>query len=943
LLPSSATQVLSGGTLTIVESNSSAPDVISQTATTGSKFRVTDSSGTFTFNGVNNIVFTAATTGVDLVFNDSDGNTFAGNISVNSSATEFSALTVSFDGSFNTTGKVTIANTGGGDSTEVDVAADHLGGLTVTGGAAVPSGFNFATIDDAATRNGSFSGVLVDLEGTTIGSSGVNVNMGGGGGYFITDELLDLGKLGNVSESGAQTVNIAGGLTITDLNTLFNDTFQLWNGDVSGNVSIHVSAVGTNEAIVPGEGPLAGGINIEDYKIGKSATINQSVTAGFKELLTIENSSITGNVAIIQSASGGDCLALLENSSITHGNLSVIQGGVGGLASFAAAGSLDSIANTINGSVTINQSGAGNEALVGDFASISGAVTINQSGSSLNFADVANISSINSSLTINQSNVSNTNTIDITDAAITSTSINQGTSSNGSIATIDTVIDGNLSITQLGGGGGANAGTSVEVNSSTIFGAMKIQQTSGETNTVNILASETAAITVNQSGAAAADYFLIVGTGTEIINGSVNVTQGGAIDDATAEVVQSIAGSVTMTQNGTAMDSGGIGLVTTIKGAITIKEAGTTENDAQVNEVNNITGAVTVSQSAVAANNSIFVDAGGKIAGSVTITQAAATDFALVDVSGDQISGIVYIHSLPGGGGVIECSLANDVIKGNVSINQSSAGQNEVYINNSSISGSLTVIQSGNTADSNYLGFSYGSTIGGSVTINQSASSNGNQVNVGSSTIKGNLSINQSSANQNAVDFYYSALAAVTIVQGAGFDEVFVENDSIISGNLSINGASTVSGESEVYIVGGSAVSGKTVTIAEGAGDNTFKLADSTITDNLSINFGAGINLVDMYDSQVGGKTTMNIGVSGTGLNVIDFGADSAADDVMVFAGQVSVNTGKGVTIVTLGSATAGVLFEVNASFTGNPSADNTYNEIDAGGTVKFSSNFASG
>jgi hypothetical protein len=257
-----ATVSQSGNTLFITE-NLAFNDSISATSAFGGNYSVVTSANSGVaqnYSGVSNIVFNAATTGVSVFFNNSSGYNTAGNVSINGIG-NFIGLYVEFDGSFNVNGKVSVANTGIGSSTDFIDLGDKFGGLTVAGGAAVTGANTFVSINDslhnsavtyygngAQNLSSSIQGTMVDLEGTTINGQ-ASINFGAGGGYLITDYTLDLGNGSNDTVNGsASTVQISGNMSVTDLRTRFTDTFDLYNANVGGNLSFNISSLSASQA-----------------------------------------------------------------------------------------------------------------------------------------------------------------------------------------------------------------------------------------------------------------------------------------------------------------------------------------------------------------------------------------------------------------------------------------------------------------------------------------------------------------------------------------------------------------------------------------------------------------------------------------------------------------------------------------------------------------------
>jgi hypothetical protein len=207
----------------------------------------------------------------------------------------------------------------------------------------------------------------------------------------------------------------------------------------------------------------------------------------------------------------------------------------------------------------------------------------------------------------------------------------------------------------------------------------------------------------------------------------------------------------------------------------------------------------------------------------------------------------------------------------------------------------------------------------------------------GENAIKGNLTIKQGSTQANDVYFNASTVSgSVSIGQGSGYDQVNI-NTSMVGGNLVITGTSTL--ESNVSIGNNSSINMNT-SIAESGPANAVTIdSNSQLIGSLTINLSAGTNLVDIFDATLFGTTTINLGASSTGDNVVEFGSDPFAfgGGATTFDGAVTVNMGDGVNTVDIGQ-TETVTFKINASVSGNISGYNTYNEsnVSGSGTVNY-------
>ena len=450
----------------------------------------------------------------------------------------------------------------------------------------------FVSISDTI-HNGSVSAALVDLEGTSIAGA-ANINLGAGGGYVLTDYSLDLG---NSSNDGANTsapnVSISGDLTVTDLRSRFDDAFELYSGNVAGNVSINVSGININEDQ----------IYLQNYLVGENLEFNASVTANYDESISIANSSIAGIVNINESGTASDASASINASTITgqrfdhvpglpSASLTVTQSN-GHSDEFDAFGN-DS--NSINGSVSITQGAkAYNETSITDWSTIHGGVNVNQSTASASFAVVA-ADSITGSVGINQTTSAVGNSAYFEDDSITGSGRQPGSHAGPSEAIVVDLsvqtgvffngdsITGNVMVNQAVNNGAWDANTGV--NSSKIYGSMTVYQTAADSNDVNISqnASVVGALTINQSNALASEDDVFVDNSS--MSGGVSINEAGGSGSG--------SDSITLSSS-------------KINGSATIAEGGAGEFDQAYIENTSVTVGVTINQAA-AASDSIWIE-----------------------------------------------------------------------------------------------------------------------------------------------------------------------------------------------------------------------------------------------------------------------------------------------------------------------------------------------
>jgi hypothetical protein len=967
LAPSSAAILSqSGNTLTITEYTSYS-DIITETNVFGGKYSITTSANggnAQNFSNVSNIVFNAATSGINVLFNSSGGtyNT-SGNISVNST-TNFVGTFIEFDGTQNVQGAVTVAQTGIGDTTDfVALNGSHFGSLTVTGGSPINSsnsGNTFVNVSDTihnASGNTSIQGTMVDLEGVTVAGA-TTINFGAGGGYFLTDYTIDLGNSGNDGFNPAPAeVHFGGNLSITDLRTRRFDTFDMYNAGVGGNLSINVSSIGVSE-----------GIGINAYSIGNNLTVTMTATGDANDSVYIANSSVLGNAAFTQT--GAEYADAYIYFTSVNGSLSATQSG-GYYAEVDVYGDNGSQAQSV-GAVTIKQTSSYDETYLTNLSTIKGAVSVTQNGSYENYVGIANDNTLNSSVTIiqspsydntsignvsingavtvNQSAAQEDSSFTLQNAAITTggltvTQALAGVSSGGEayVYTYNASIKGNVSITQ--GQGFAN---DIYIELSSINGALTVKQAPTVTN-ANVFelyngSSVNGSLTVTQNGKGAFDY-VYVGNGSYVntsanVNGSVTITQGGVQGEVYLGYGPSyVNGSVTVNQ-AVADNSYFIVNNETITGAV--KDTQTGNNiDLAVLETTSINGSAALSQNQAGPYIGIYVN-NASINGSLTISQASPTyyypfqyysasfeyePYSIV-LENSQVNGSMTItHAINGGGYYAEAYIYNMGIAGNVSVNQGGGTYNDLEIHDSSINGSLTVNQSAATTYQNELYIDESTQINGSATITQSAATYDN-ASIGNASLKSSVTIKQLAVYSSETEFDNASITgAISVTLGIGYDDFYVEGGSTLAGNVSVT-ANSAHG-TDVFIDSSSL--SKSLTVSAGAGHNLFEVTNASIIGNVSANMNGTGNYVDIYDTTVFGTTTLNLGIGLTANNVIDIESDPDAGAGTAFHGAVTVGMGDGTNTVNVGE-NGSVTFLVNSSFAANISGYNTYNESNVSG-----------
>jgi hypothetical protein len=953
LVPSSAAVLSqSGNTLTITE-YTAFNDSITETSAFGGKYSVVTSANggnAQNFSNVSNIVFNAATSGINVLFNSSGGtyNT-TGNVSINST-TNFVGTFIEFDGTQNVQGAVTVSQTGIGDSTDFVALNAHLGSLTVTGGSAINSSNSsntFVNVSDPL-HNGSIQGTLVDLEGTTIAGS-ATINFGAGGGYFLTDYTLDLGNSGaDAPNTSPGTVQIGGNLSITDLRTRTEDTFGMFNANVGGNLSINVSSLGANESI-----------GFQNYSISKNLTITTNTTGAHDADVYIENSSVQGNASFTQS--GGNESSVHLNYFTVNGSLSVTQSTTVG---YVYAYGADGTVGGSLGSVTIKQSGEAGTVYLENFSTIKGPVSVTQTGAGANSVYISNNSTMSGNLSLTQSGLYNE--VDIYNVSINgATLINQAaTTGNASVYVENSLLSSGLSIVQTttntSGGGFAEtylgndsikgnvsatqgAGLANEIlliNTSLTAGSLTVNQSAAVTGidefAVTNGSSINGSLTVNQAGSEGFVYLANGSSSPSNVSGSVTITQKSLLGyvELGGGASSSIGGAVTVTQTGVVAETEIIN--ESIKGAMKLTENANGYSDAFV--INSaINGSLSIIQSQAALYNVMVIE-GDSINGSVNLSQATGIYYiepTTLILANDEINGSLTIsHAINGGGEFAFINISDIQVTGNVSISQNGGLTNEVLIVDSNISGSLTINQSATVTAGNEVQL-LGDQINGSAAITQTSGGE-DLVELEASTLSGALTVKQGGSVYNQTYINDSSVTGtVTIGQGTGGNKVAISNGSTLAGNVSITGNSSFGGE---VIVNDSNLS-KNLSVVEGKGQDYFYVENGAqVIGNVTANLGGTSNLADLYDSTIFGTLTLNLGIGVTADNTVELESDPAGTAAgLSIHGATTVGMGDGVNTVDVGQD-GGVTFVANASFAANISGYNTYNSSNTSGagTVTF-------
>ena len=325
----------------------------------------------------------------------------------------------------------------------------------------------------------------------------------------------------------------------------------MWDANVSGNVSINVSSIGSDEVPVNFGNSGIGGIWITNYNIGKNLSITTN-TSSAKGDVYVNNSNVSSSASFVQL--GGEGYAEFDNSNL-NGSLTVNQSTL--YSYFEAYGStLGGQANTIGGAISIKQAGVEGEVYVDDFSTIKSTISIVQAGAEGHYAEIANDSTISGNVSVNQGTAI-VNGVDINADEINgSVAINQVSSSVEGYVAVENSTLGALTIAQDVTTTPAGSYAEAYVDGDTIKGAVSVTQAKGGYNYVEMIqTTTTGAVTINQSSTVADQNEVYIENGSTI-NGSLTISQAAGSSEGYVDVGAegganvSITGSVTITQLG---------------------------------------------------------------------------------------------------------------------------------------------------------------------------------------------------------------------------------------------------------------------------------------------------------------------------------------------------------------------------------------------------------
>jgi hypothetical protein len=725
------------------------------------------------------------------------------------------------------------------------------------------NGSNDAT-SGAATV--SFGGNLsiTDLRSRTEDTFGMyNANVGGNLSINVSsigaDEYLYISNY-NISKNATVAVN--GTADVYDYVDIYNSTLQgntsftevgayygvvdLYNTSINGSVTVNQSNEDYSEFDVNGSSSLAAvtvkqagyddfvGFNnvsaikgavsatqtgtyynnfsmTNDGALSSTLTVTQSPSDNSIDIYNVSN--ISGLVTLNQSVSQESAYAYVQNSTLS-GGLNVTQTthavSSGGEAYFEADYS------TIAGNVSIKQgSGLGNEVFYWATTQTNGSLTINQSTglTYYNYVYLENGSSINGSVGITQTGNAAEDYVyaGLYDATNNSSAI------NGSVTVTQSGYDGYVYLGNVGTTSYINSSLTVTQNvtdesylyveGTSIKGAVKATQTGvygAEGYIYNSSVNSSVTFSQNQVG-----YYMGFEIYNSSVNGSVSLTQATGVDYAYAELnYAQVNGSVTFTHgiNGGGSYAEGYIYNSAVLGNVSIIENGGYYNDVYIYNAS-ISGTLTINQSgATNYYNDVYINDSSSINGSVSITEAAA--------SYDQV--------------VIDDGAA---LKSTLTIKQTAITGNTVYINNSSVTSTITAT----------MGSGYG------------------EFGVYNSSLTGNVSVNSNSALGTDVYFENSSLSKnLTVVGGTGalaYDEFYLENVAVI-GNITVN----ISGSFNYVDIYDSTVFGTTALnlgIGQTANNSIYIQSDSYATSSTSFQ---GALTAGMGD----GTNTVHVGENGS-------------------------------------------------------------------------------
>jgi hypothetical protein len=751
----------------------------------------------FTFNGHTNTGTMRSSTGT-LNFSSTSVNNAGGTISaIGTGITNFSSTTI-------TGGTVTTSGSG-----QLLVSSARFTGVTNTGTTTVVNGATLFIDGTGITNNGT---ILVNPAAggstTSIGIGDGDRTISGSGTVVLNANQGNIDTARFYREGANSSVTIGANQTVRGTGQ-FNDIGVTNNGTIGANVSgttLQMIFRGTNNN---GLMAATNGGNLQfngGYVVNNSAS-GQVVADGTNSTVSLISSTINGGSVIGQN---GGVVQVPPGNSGSFGALT--QSGPFTVGAGATLFLNAATGTTINGTVTVNPSAAGQTTSIG--VNVDGNATLGGNGTIVLNANDANIdtarffrlASNNSALTLgsgltvrgqgqfNDIGVTNNGTIQADLAGKTIQMIFRGTTNNGTLKAINggnLQFNGGYVVTNVGAGSisAIGAGSTVSLLNTTINGGT-IGATGG--GLVQIPPGNSAYFgALTQSGAMTvfpgSGLYCNASTGTTI-NGTITVNP--SASGQTTSIGSNFDGNVTLGGNGTIVLNANDSNIDTARffralsnnSAFTFGSGLTVRGQGQFTDIG------------ITNNGTIQADLAGKTI--QMIFRGATNNGTLKAINGGnlQLNGSYALTNVgsgqifaDGAGSTVTLLGSSSISGGTVS--GTNGGLVQVAGNNSAFFGALT--QSGamsvQTGGSLFCNTTTGLTINGTLTINPSAS--GATTSFGSNTNANNVIGGNGTIVFNANT---SNLDTARLYRAAGTNDAFTFGPNLtLRGNGQFNDIAT--------------------------------------------------------------------------------------------------------------------------------------------------------
>ncbi|KAE9358135.1 hypothetical protein PR003_g1462 [Phytophthora rubi] len=785
-----------------------------------------------------------------------------------------------------TTGGVTIG--AGGLVVSAGGATVTAGGLTVSAGGASISD-NQATVNTLSVANSitsGFTGALLSMNAVSSTTS-----------YTLIDAKSSGTSRFKVVASGLTTIS-AGGLSVTGGVTVVDTGLTV----TTGGASISDSSASNTNTLTVANSATSGFTGALLAMSSTSSTTGYSFIDGKVGSTSVFKVAGTGLATIAGQGSGG---ASVSDTGTTANTLtvanSVSTGFTGAVLSLNAVSSTtvySLIDATVGAGSTprFNVAATGLTTIVG---SGSGGASISDSGTTTSTLSVAN--SITSGFTgalLSMNAVSTTKLYTLIDAQ------------SSGVSRFKVAATGLTTIVGSGGGGASISDAGTTTNTLIVANSISTGFT-GTLLSMNAV-STTTSYTLIDAQSSGTSKFTVAASGlTTIASGGLTVTTGGVTIGAGGLVVS--AGGATVTAGGLTVSAGGASIsdnqatVNTLSVANSIT-SGFTGALLSMNAVSSTTAYTLIdakssgtSRFKVAASGLTTISAGGlSVTGGVTVVDTGltvTTGGASLSDSGTTTNTLTVANSATTGftGALLSMNAVSSTTaytlidaksSGTSRFKVAASGLTTISAGGLSVTGGVTVVDTGLTVSAGGASIAGGATIAGGVTV----SNTGLTVTTGGATITDTGTTANTLTLTNSASSFNKAILAMVSTATTGFSVIDAKVGStsvfnvapsglttISAGGLSVSGGATIAGGVTVSNTG-LTVSGGGATIAGGvtvsntgltvSGGGATIAGGATITGSASISGGASIT---------GGITAVDTGVTVTtgGARIYDTGTSA--------------------------------------------------------------------